>query len=87
VTNILNAGERKLSHVVFCGYVAQHSIYEYSDCMETRDHSPLLLASARATGPAAILAQRRKTSAFLDGEAGIQELFRMNDDAPWEHNF
>jgi hypothetical protein len=54
---------------------------------ETRERSPLLLASARAAGHAATLAESRKTSAFLNREADIHELLRMNGDAPWERSF
>jgi hypothetical protein len=54
---------------------------------ETRERSPLLLASARAAGHGATLAESRKTSAFLNREADIHELLRMNDDAPWERSF
>jgi hypothetical protein len=45
------------------------------------------MLSARAAGHAATLAESRKTSAFLNREADIQELLRMNDDAPWERGF
>jgi hypothetical protein len=38
-------------------------------------------------GHAASLAESRKTSAFLNREADIHELLRMNDDAPWERSF
>jgi hypothetical protein len=54
---------------------------------ETRERSPLLTASTRAAGPAPTLAESRKTSAFLNREADIQEFLRMNDDAPWERSF
>jgi hypothetical protein len=54
---------------------------------ETRARSPLLLVSARAAGHAATLAESSKTSAFLNRAADIQELLRMNDDAPWERIF
>jgi hypothetical protein len=54
---------------------------------ETRDRSPLLTASATAAGHAATLAESRMTSAFLNREADIQELLRMNDDAPWGRSF
>jgi hypothetical protein len=56
-------------------------------CTETRDRSPLFLASARAAGHAATLAESRQTSAFLNREAAIQELLWMNDDAPWKRSF
>jgi hypothetical protein len=42
-----------------------------------------LLASARA----AALAESRKTSAFLNREADIQQLLRMNDNTSWERSF
>jgi hypothetical protein len=54
---------------------------------ETRERSPLLLASARAAGHAATLAESRKTSAFLYCAADLHELLKMNDDAPWERSF
>jgi hypothetical protein len=54
---------------------------------ETRERSPLLLASAPAAGHAATLAESRKTSAFVNREADIHELLRMNDGAPWERSF
>jgi hypothetical protein len=54
---------------------------------ETRERSLLLLASVRAAGQAATFAENRKTSAFLTREADMQELLRINDDAPWEHIF
>jgi hypothetical protein len=54
---------------------------------ETRERSPLLTASARAAGHAATLAVSRKTSAFLNRKADIQELLRMKDVAPWERSF
>jgi hypothetical protein len=54
---------------------------------ETRESSTLLTASSRAAGHAATLAESRKTSAFLNREADIQKLLRMNDDAQWERNF
>jgi hypothetical protein len=54
---------------------------------ETRERSSLLLASVRPTGNADTLAKRRQTSAFLNREAGIQELLRLTDDAPWERRF
>jgi hypothetical protein len=54
---------------------------------ETRERSLLLLASARAAGLAASLAESRKTSAFLNREADVLELLRMNEDAPWERRF
>jgi hypothetical protein len=54
---------------------------------ETRERSPHLTVSARAARHAATLAESRKSSAFLNREADIQELLRMNDDAPWERSF
>jgi hypothetical protein len=54
---------------------------------ETRERSSLLLSSARAAGHATTLAESRKTSAFLNREADIHELLRMNDDAQWERSF
>jgi hypothetical protein len=54
---------------------------------ETRERSPLLTSSARAAGHAATLAESRTTCAFLNREADIQELLRMNHDAPWEPSF
>jgi hypothetical protein len=54
---------------------------------ETRERSLLLTASERAAGHAAKLAESRRTSAFLNREADIQELLRMHDDAPWERSF
>jgi hypothetical protein len=48
---------------------------------ETRERSTLLTASTRAAGHAATLAVSPKTSAFLNREADIQELLKMNDDA------
>jgi hypothetical protein len=54
---------------------------------ETPERSSLLSASARAAGHAATLVESRKTSTFLNREADIRELLRMNDDAPWERSF
>jgi hypothetical protein len=54
---------------------------------ETRERIPLLLASAQAARDAAALAESRKTSAFLNREAYIHELLRLNDDSPWERSF
>jgi hypothetical protein len=54
---------------------------------ETRERSPLELAPTRAVGHAPTLAENRKISAFLSREADIQELPRMNDDAPRERSF
>jgi hypothetical protein len=54
---------------------------------ETRERRKILRESARAAGHAATLAESRKTSAFLNREADIHELLRMNDDAPWECSF
>jgi hypothetical protein len=41
----------------------------------------------RTAGHAATLSESRKTSAFLNREANIHELLRMNNVAPWERNF
>jgi hypothetical protein len=54
---------------------------------ETREPSPHLTVSARVARHAATLAASLKTSAFLNREADIQELLRMNDDAPCERIF
>jgi hypothetical protein len=54
---------------------------------EMRDHSPLVLASARAVGHAATLAKNRQTSTSLSREADLQELLRMKNDAPRESHF
>jgi hypothetical protein len=67
--------------------VAAFDVTVLSCFTETRERSPLLLASARAAGHAATLAESRKTSAFLNREADIHELLRMNDEAPWERSF
>jgi hypothetical protein len=58
-----------------------------SSFTDTRERSPLLLASARAAGDAATLAESRKTSTFLNREADIHELLRMNGDKPRERCF
>jgi hypothetical protein len=55
--------------------------------IETRERSPLLLASARAAGHAATPSKSRKTSAFLNREADIHESLTMNDDEPWKRSF
>jgi hypothetical protein len=55
---------------------------------ETRERRPLLFTSARAGGGHAVtIAGRRKTSAFLNREAGIQELLWINGDDPWKRSF
>jgi hypothetical protein len=51
-------------------------------CTETQR----LLESARAAGHEATLAGSRRTSAFLNREADIEE-FRMIDDEPWGRSF
>jgi hypothetical protein len=54
---------------------------------ETRDRSPLLLASTQAAGHVATLAESRNTFAFLSHGEDIPELLRMNDDVLWERSF
>jgi hypothetical protein len=54
---------------------------------ETREQCPLVLGSARASGAAASLAESRMRATFLNREAGMQELLRMNDDATRERRF
>jgi hypothetical protein len=66
---------------------AAFDVTDVSCFTETRERSPLFLAPARAAGHATTLAESRKTSAFLNREADIRELRRMNDDAPWERIF
>jgi hypothetical protein len=46
-----------------------------------------MTATTRAAGHAATLAESLKASAFLNREADIQEMLRMNDDAPWKRCF
>jgi hypothetical protein len=66
---------------------AAFDVTDVSCFRETRERSPLLLAPAREAGHATTLAESRKASAFLNGEADIHELRRMNVDAPWARGF
>jgi hypothetical protein len=45
------------------------------------------MASPRAARHSARLAECHKTSVFLNREADIEELLRINYDAPWERSF
>jgi hypothetical protein len=52
-----------------------------------REANLCLFVAPRQRTHAATLADSRKTSAFLNREADIHELLRMNVDAPWERSF
>jgi hypothetical protein len=67
--------------------VAAFYITVVSSCTERRERSPLVLASAGESGHAATLAESRKTVSCLHRGADLEELLRMNEDAPREHSF
>jgi hypothetical protein len=54
---------------------------------ETREHCPLLLASARAAGHAATVGSGESQDIRLSQPRGKRKLLRMDDDEPWECSF